>query len=105
MECHKWIELLTRRRVRQQIENFLLIIENFSLVLHSFGLPSSALVDQFSGSGSLVLNYFYFFAPNTHCALVDALLEKKLVPFSMAIENVDSCTGVFSNTRAWEQQE
>ena len=31
-------------------------------------------------------NYFYFFAPNTHCALVVALSEKQ-VPFSMAIGN------------------
>ena len=32
-------------------------------------------------------NYFQFFAPNTHCALVVALSEKKQVPFRMAIGN------------------
>ena len=32
-------------------------------------------------------NFFWFFAPNTHCALVVALSEKKLVSFSMAIGN------------------
>ena len=31
--------------------------------------------------------YFYFFAPNTKCACVVALSEKKQVPFSMAIGN------------------
>ena len=32
--------------------------------------------------------YFHFFTPNTHCALV-ALSEKKQLPFSMAIINVE----------------
>ena len=32
-------------------------------------------------------NYFYFFAPNTQCALVVALSEKKQVSFSMTIGN------------------
>ena len=33
--------------------------------------------------------YFYLFTPNTKCALVVALSEKKQVPFSMAIRNVE----------------
>ena len=32
-------------------------------------------------------NYFCFFAPNTNCALVVALSERKQVPFNMAIGN------------------
>ena len=31
---------------------------------------------MFGGTGLLVLKYFYFFAPNTNCALVVALSEK-----------------------------
>ena len=36
-----------------------------------------------------MLKHFYFFASNTHCALVVALSEKKQVPFSMARGNVE----------------
>ena len=43
----------------------------------------------FRGSGLPVLNYFWFSTPDTHCALVIALSEKKLAPFSMAIGNVE----------------
>ena len=52
-----------------------------------------------------MLNYFEFFVPNTHLALAVALSEKKQVPFSMAKEMWNSCTRVFPNTRALEQQE
>ena len=34
-----------------------------------------------------MLNYFYFFAPNTNGALVVAPSEQKQVPFSIAIGN------------------
>ena len=43
----------------------------------------------FRGSGLLVLKNFYFFSQNTHRALAVALSEKKQVPFSMVIENVE----------------
>ena len=35
-----------------------------------------------------MLNYFWVSTPNTHCALVIVLSEKKQAPFSMAIGNV-----------------
>ena len=46
-------------------------------------------------SGLLVLKYFYFFAPNTHCALVVALSKKKQVPFSITVRNVELMHGCF----------
>ena len=39
--------------------------------------------------GLLVLQYIYFFTPNTRCALVVALSEKKEVPVSMAMGDVE----------------
>ena len=48
-----------------------------------------SLIVYFLDIGLLLHKYFYFFAPNTHCALVVAVSEKKKVPFSMAVENVE----------------
>ena len=36
-----------------------------------------------------MFNYFYFSAPNTHCALVVAQPKKKQVPFTMTIGDVE----------------
>ena len=58
---------------------------------------------QFRGSGLLVLKYFQFFAPNTHCALAVALLKKKYHSAWLQ-EMGSSCTCVLPNTRALEQQ-
>ena len=41
-------------------------------------------------------NYFLVFTPNTHCALVVALLEKKQVPFSVVIGNGELMHECFS---------
>ena len=50
-------------------------------------------------------NYYKFFAPNTHCALVVALSEKKQVPYSMALGNGEHMHECFQNTCAGEQQD
>ena len=60
---------------------------------------------QFKGIGSLVHNYFKFFARNTQCALVVALSENSKYHSVWLQEIGNSCTSVFPNTRAWEQQE
>ena len=49
-------------------------------VEHEFSL-------DFRGICSLVFKYFCLFAPNTHCALVVSLSEKKQAPFNMVRGN------------------
>ena len=49
--------------------------------------------------------YFYHISPDSHCSRVVALSEKSKYHSVWLYEIGHSCTSVFLNTRAWEQQE